>query len=86
MADTFLPADRVLGDLLPGPVAERLPAEWAALAWQASPMEGHALVLATFASLIAPFGGFFASGFKRALRIKVRPPFAAGLLLLSPCV
>jgi phosphatidate cytidylyltransferase len=30
----------------------------------------HALTLAVFASLIAPFGGFFASGFKRAFHIK----------------
>ena len=29
-----------------------------------------ALVIAAFASLIAPFGGFFASGVKRAFRIK----------------
>lgn len=28
------------------------------------------MVLSIFASLIAPFGGFFASGFKRAFRIK----------------
>ena len=28
------------------------------------------LVLACFASLVAPFGGFFASGFKRAFNIK----------------
>jgi phosphatidate cytidylyltransferase len=27
-------------------------------------------VIALFASLVAPFGGFFASGFKRALKIK----------------
>lgn len=27
-------------------------------------------MIATFASLIAPFGGFFASGVKRAFRIK----------------
>jgi len=26
--------------------------------------------MATFASLVAPFGGFFASGFKRAFNIK----------------
>ena len=32
----------------------------------------HSLVLSTFASLIAPFGGFFASGFKRAFGVKVR--------------
>jgi len=30
----------------------------------------HALVLSAFASIIAPFGGFFASGFKRAFKIK----------------
>ncbi|KAK0554386.1 phosphatidate cytidylyltransferase [Tilletia horrida] len=30
----------------------------------------HCLVFAAFASLIAPFGGFFASGFKRAFNIK----------------
>lgn len=35
-----------------------------------SEMQLHALVLATFASIVAPFGGFFASGFKRALKIK----------------
>ncbi len=28
------------------------------------------LVLAIFASVVAPFGGFFASGFKRAFKIK----------------
>lgn len=30
----------------------------------------HSLVMAAFASLVAPFGGFFASGFKRAFDIK----------------
>ncbi|KZP34663.1 phosphatidate cytidylyltransferase [Athelia psychrophila] len=30
----------------------------------------HLLVLSCFASLVAPFGGFFASGFKRAFNIK----------------
>ena len=30
----------------------------------------HVIVLALFASLIGPFGGFFASGLKRALKIK----------------
>jgi phosphatidate cytidylyltransferase len=34
------------------------------------PVQLHALVLAAFASLVAPFGGFFASGFKRAFKIK----------------
>lgn len=31
----------------------------------------HSVPLAVFASIIAPFGGFFASGFKRAFSIKV---------------
>ncbi len=31
----------------------------------------HGSVLVLFASFIAPFGGFFASGFKRAFQIKV---------------
>jgi phosphatidate cytidylyltransferase len=35
-----------------------------------APMQIHALILASFASLIAPFGGFFASGLKRTFKIK----------------
>lgn len=34
------------------------------------PLYLHSAVIATFASLIAPFGGFFASGLKRAFGIK----------------
>ncbi|KAH9929609.1 phosphatidate cytidylyltransferase [Epithele typhae] len=34
------------------------------------PYQPHLLVLSCFASLVAPFGGFFASGFKRAFDIK----------------
>jgi phosphatidate cytidylyltransferase len=30
----------------------------------------HILAMATFASLVAPFGGFFASGLKRTFKIK----------------
>jgi len=33
-------------------------------------LKAHALLLSVFASLVAPFGGFFASGFKRAFKIK----------------
>ncbi|KAG6394918.1 hypothetical protein SASPL_145509 [Salvia splendens] len=33
-------------------------------------VQWHALCLGLFASIIAPFGGFFASGFKRAFNIK----------------
>merc|ERR1719218_2872 len=34
------------------------------------PIQSHALFIATFASLVAPFGGFLASGIKRATGIK----------------
>lgn len=34
------------------------------------PMQFHSIVLSLFSSLIAPFGGFFASGFKRAFKVK----------------
>ncbi|KAK1059624.1 phosphatidate cytidylyltransferase [Friedmanniomyces endolithicus] len=35
-----------------------------------SPMQFHIFIMSTFASLIAPFGGFFASGLKRTFNIK----------------
>ncbi|KAF1805172.1 cytidylyltransferase family-domain-containing protein [Mucor lusitanicus] len=35
-----------------------------------APVQLHSLVMACFASLIAPFGGFFASGVKRAFNVK----------------
>lgn len=35
-----------------------------------APMQFHIMAMATFASLIAPFGGFFASGLKRTFNIK----------------
>ncbi|XP_056424744.1 phosphatidate cytidylyltransferase 1 isoform X2 [Hyla sarda] len=34
------------------------------------PFQVHSIALSTFGSLIGPFGGFFASGFKRAFKIK----------------
>lgn len=34
------------------------------------PFQKHALIFSVYASLVAPFGGFFASGFKRAIGIK----------------
>lgn len=40
------------------------------ISFEITPMQFHTLVLATFASLIAPFGGFFASGLKRTFKIK----------------
>ncbi|KAI9741489.1 MAG: hypothetical protein M1818_004295 [Claussenomyces sp. TS43310] len=41
-----------------------------ASSYQVAPIQFHILVFATFASLIAPFGGFFASGLKRTFKIK----------------
>eukprot|EP00045_Choanoeca_perplexa_P016013 m.210400 g.210400 ORF g.210400 m.210400 type:complete len:429 (-) comp17143_c0_seq5:120-1406(-) len=38
--------------------------------FELQPIVIHAVVMAVFASLIAPFGGFFASGLKRAFKIK----------------
>jgi CDP-diglyceride synthetase len=48
------------------------------------PVVVHAVVLGIFASLIAPFGGFFASGLKRAFKIKVK--WALGWPLGGPAV
>ena len=47
-----------------------LPADVKKFSITFAPIQLHALVLATFASLIAPFGGFFASGLKRTFKIK----------------
>ncbi|KAI9826016.1 MAG: hypothetical protein M1819_007471 [Sarea resinae] len=35
-----------------------------------APIQFHMLIFASFASLIAPFGGFFASGLKRTFKVK----------------
>ena len=35
-----------------------------------APIQWHSILLSIFASVIGPFGGFFASGFKRAFKIK----------------
>ncbi|KAL8712001.1 MAG: hypothetical protein Q9220_003697 [cf. Caloplaca sp. 1 TL-2023] len=40
------------------------------LTFHIAPMQFHILVFASFASLIAPFGGFFASGLKRTFKVK----------------
>jgi phosphatidate cytidylyltransferase len=47
-----------------------LPQDVQNLTFTVAPIQFHALILATFASLIAPFGGFFASGLKRTFNIK----------------
>ena len=35
-----------------------------------APIQLHSILLSVFASVIGPFGGFFASGFKRAFKVK----------------
>ena len=35
-----------------------------------APVQIHSFIIALFISTVAPFGGFFASGFKRAFKIK----------------
>ena len=42
------------------------------------PLRLHAMIFSVFASLIAPFGGFFASGVKRAFKIKDFGDFLPG--------
>eukprot|EP00897_Mesotaenium_endlicherianum_P005999 jgi/Mesen1/5427/ME000027S04802 len=61
----------------PGPMFESheydTPAFLASWGWESlsvTPVQLHALAFGLFASSIAPFGGFFASGFKRAFKIK----------------
>jgi phosphatidate cytidylyltransferase len=53
-----------------GPGLADLAARLAPLTFTARPMQLHAVALAAFASLLAPFGGFFASGLKRAFKVK----------------
>lgn len=53
-------------------IFELQPGEWMTQSQQ------HALCLATFASLVAPFGGFFASAIKRASGIKDFASFIPG--------
>lgn len=57
----LLPVRAILPDLVPGG-----PIKTVVLL----PIQFHAVFFALFASLIAPFGGFFASGVKRAFKIK----------------
>jgi len=44
--------------------------DYTLLVVQAKPVQLHALILAAFASVVAPFGGFLASAIKRAYNIK----------------
>ncbi|KAH6660938.1 cytidylyltransferase [Truncatella angustata] len=60
----FLPHTYKLPELL------FLPEPYKHFSITTEPIQLHAIVIATFASLIAPFGGFFASGLKRTFKIK----------------
>ncbi|KAL1841702.1 hypothetical protein VTK73DRAFT_3400 [Phialemonium thermophilum] len=60
----FLPRTYQLPDLF------FLPPRAAHWSVTAAPIQFHTFIFATFASLIAPFGGFFASGLKRTFKIK----------------
>jgi len=55
---------------LPGPIQALLPPALQIPPINWAPFQLHSLVMAIFASLVAPFGGFFASGFKRAFDLK----------------
>lgn len=75
---TYAVTTMSLADALPGgwkdgaagPLAVWLAAAARSATFHARPMQLHAVALAAFASLVAPFGGFFASGFKRSAKIK----------------
>ncbi|KAI9442477.1 cytidylyltransferase family-domain-containing protein [Lactarius indigo] len=54
--------------LVPLNLRDQLPGEIHTISY--TPYQFHLLFMACFASLVAPFGGFFASGFKRAFDIK----------------
>lgn len=49
------------------------------------PFQIHSIFLSSFASLIGPFGGFFASGFKRAFKIKVALNYSLYIWLYKCC-
>ncbi|KAJ3301143.1 hypothetical protein HDV03_001314 [Kappamyces sp. JEL0829] len=76
----FLPREYMLVPVISGalrwiwfPLTAFLPTLFPPSSWRTVvllPIQLHALIFALFASLIAPFGGFFASGVKRAFKIK----------------
>jgi len=46
----------------------------------------HSLSMSVFSSVIGPFGGFFASGFKRAFKIKVSFNWKGSVVVLKLCL
>jgi CDP-diglyceride synthetase len=61
---------RHLASLALGGSGERVDELAQGLVVRLEPIQLHAVILAVFASAVAPFGGFFASGFKRAFKMK----------------
>ena len=64
----FIPRERPVPELISSAVLAVTGIHWESVSL--APMQVDAMALAAFASSIAPFGGFFASGFKRAFRVK----------------
>mmetsp|Transcript_2725 Transcript_2725/g.8303 ORF Transcript_2725/g.8303 Transcript_2725/m.8303 type:complete len:303 (-) Transcript_2725:275-1183(-) len=61
---SYVPMNQVLGESIVALLPESLHS------YEMQPMDEHVLWMSIFASIVAPFGGFFASGFKRAFKIK----------------
>ncbi|QDZ20032.1 phosphatidate cytidylyltransferase [Chloropicon primus] len=71
-SQVFEPALYHMTDFIPS-VLHQFQESWLSyldFAFEVKPIVIHGIFLAIFASSIAPFGGFFASGVKRALKIK----------------
>jgi len=64
----YIPVPWPVPEGMRDPLARWFGGDWTYMSL--APMQWHGLALALFASIIAPFGGFFASGFKRAFGIK----------------
>lgn len=60
-----------MGQVVLGRMKYDCPPQVASFFFYLYPVTLHSLALSIFASLLAPFGGFFASGFKRAFKVKV---------------
>jgi phosphatidate cytidylyltransferase len=71
--EAFTPTAMHLSDIIPSFLIQLVTSEFPAsldFTFVAKPIIVHGVILALFASSIAPFGGFFASGIKRALKVK----------------
>ena len=60
--EVFLPKEYIIPDLIAKFIGIN--------SFQAIPVQFHAIFLALYASIVAPFGGFFASAIKRAYKLK----------------